>query len=192
MIFEETPLPGVHLIRLEKREDERGFFARAFCREEFLAHGLEPHVAQANSSLSRQAGTLRGMHFQFSPMAETKIVRCARGSLYDVVVDLRPDSPAHRRWFGAELTAANGEMLFVPRGCAHGFLTLEADTEAYYLVSAPYAAEFESGVRFDDPAFGIEWPNTVEVISPKDDAWPPYEPDERMCGLLTGSGGRPA
>ena len=156
----------------EPRGDERGWFARMFCRREFEAHGLIAEVAQSNTSFSKYAGTLRGMHFQKPPAEETKLVRCIRGDIYDVVLDVRPGSPTRGQHFGAELTQNNGRMLYVPRGCAHGFLTLEPESEILYLVSEYYAPETESGVRYDDPAFGIEWPRPVEVISDKDAGWP--------------------
>lgn len=178
MIFQETELPGAYLIEPEKRGDERGFFARAWCAREMAEHGLAAELAQANLSRSAQAGTLRGMHFQRAPHAETKLVRCTRGSLYDVIVDLRPGSPTYRRWFGAELSADNGRMLYVPEGFAHGFQTLEDDTEAYYLVSEFYTPGAEGGVRYDDPAFAIRWPRPVTVISPKDESWPDYNEEQ--------------
>jgi dTDP-4-dehydrorhamnose 3,5-epimerase len=168
MRFRETPLPGSYLIDLEKREDERGFFARFFCQQEFGEHGLETSFVQINNSLSRDRGTLRGMHYQLEPAAEVKLVRVVRGSLWDVALDLRPDSATFGRWFAAELTAHNRRMMYIPRGFAHGFITLESDTEALYLVSAFYDPELERGVRWDDPRFGIEWPAEPSVISEKD------------------------
>ena len=172
MRFSKTTVEDAWLLELEPRGDDRGWFARTFCRREFEAHGLIPDVVQSNTSFSKYAGTLRGLHFQKPPAEETKLVRCVRGSLYDVAVDLRPGSPTYLRHFGTELTERNGRMLYVPRGCAHGFLTLEDDTEALYLVSEYYAPDKESGARYDDPAFGIEWPREVAVISEKDAAWP--------------------
>lgn len=178
MIFRETAVAGVFVIELEPRGDERGFFARVFCRAEFEEHGLNPHVEQCNVSLSPQAGTLRGMHFQLPPHAEAKTVRCTRGALWDVALDLRPDSPSYLRWVGVELTGENRRMLYVPEGCAHGFQTLADETEAFYQVSSAYAPDAERGVRWDDPAFGIEWPAAVSrVISDKDRSWPDYEPE---------------
>ena len=158
MIFHETPLQGVFLIEPEKRGDERGFFARVFCEDEFAAHGLETRFVQANNSLTAKKGTLRGMHYQLPPAAEVKLVRCIRGGLHDLIVDLRPDSPSFGKWFGADLTAENRMMMYVPRGFAHGFVTLTEDAEALYLVSAPYAPQQERGLRFDDPWFAAEWP----------------------------------
>jgi dTDP-4-dehydrorhamnose 3,5-epimerase len=176
MRFTETEVAGAYVVDLEPFEDDRGSFARVFCAEEFADHGLEPTIVQANLSRNRVAGTVRGMHFQSAPHAETKLVRCIRGALFDVVVDLRPDSPTYGRWAGRELTPANGRALYVPRGCAHGFQTLEDDTEAFYAASAAYAPDHEGGVHHADPAFGIEWPLPVASISPKDDAWPRFEP----------------
>ena len=177
MIFKETELPGAYVIDLERREDERGFFARAWCEDEFAAHGLSTRVAQCNLSWNERQGTLRGMHFQRPPHAEVKLIRCTRGAIYDVIVDLRPESPAHGRWIGVELTAENRRLLYVPEGFAHGYQTLEDDTETYYQVSVPYAPGAEDGLRWDDPAIGIEWPETYErVISAKDRAWPNFDP----------------
>jgi len=188
MIFEETGLPGLCVVRLDRHADDRGFFARAFCREEFGEHGLMTGVAQANISRSRHAGTLRGMHFQAPPAAEAKLVRCTRGALFDVGLDLRPGSPTYGRWFGIELRADEHTMLHVPEGFAHGFQTLTDDAEAFYQVSHPYAPEQERGIRFDDPQFGIEWPRPVRVISDKDAAWPDYEPDPALEALAIGRG----
>ncbi len=176
MIFSETPIPGAYMIDLERRGDERGFFARAFCRNEFAEHGLETEFVQINNSLSRERGTLRGMHYQLAPAAEVKVVRCVRGALYDVILDLRPDSPSFGRWFAAELSAENRRMMYVPRGFAHGFLTLTEDCEAFYLVSAFYAPELERGVRWNDPRFAIEWPAAPVVISDKDRNRPDFDP----------------
>ncbi len=172
MRFNKTPLDGAYTIDLEKRGDDRGFFARLFCEKEFSAAGLETRFVQINNSSSATRGTLRGMHFQLPPAAEVKVVRCIKGALYDVIVDLRPDSPTFMRWFGAELSAENRRMMYVPRGFAHGFITLADDTEAFYLVSAFYAPECERGLRFDDPAVGIEWPLSPTEMSEKDKSWP--------------------
>lgn len=177
MRFEETPVVGAFAIDLEPRGDERGFFARAFCRREFEGHGLDPDVVQCNLSLSTNAGTLRGMHLQRPPHEEAKLVRCTRGALWDVVLDLRPDSPSYLSSYGVELTADNRRMLYIPAGCAHGFQTLVPDTEAFYQVSAAYAPEHEGGVRWDDPVFALEWPEAAErTISEKDRSWPDYRP----------------
>jgi len=167
VIFTETPLDGVWVIDLEKRGDDRGFFARVFDDEEFSAQGLVTSWVNVNNSLSAQRGTLRGMHYQMSPAAEVKLVRCIRGAFFDVALDLRTG-----RWFGVELSAENRRMLYVPDHCAHGFLTLEDDTEALYLTSAHYSPEHERGARWDDPAYAIDWPFPPVVLSDKDRAWP--------------------
>lgn len=174
MKFTETPLAGAFVVDLERRGDERGFFARMFCAREFREHGLDDTLVQGNLSLSAKKGTLRGMHFQHAPAAETKFVRCTRGALYDVIVDLRPDSATFKQHYGVELSADNRRQLYVPRGFAHGFLTLTDDTEAAYLVSEYYTPGAEGGVRWNDPAFGIRWPGEVTVMSPKDEAWPDF------------------
>jgi dTDP-4-dehydrorhamnose 3,5-epimerase len=168
MIFTETPLPGAYLIDLEKRGDDRGFFARAFCANELAARGLAARFVQVNDSLTAQKGTLRGMHYQLAPKAETKLVRCIRGRLYDAILDLREGSPTFGRSFGAELSADNRRMMYVPKGFAHGFVTLEDDTEAFYFVDEFYAPERERGIRWDDPRFAIEWPLRPVVLSDKD------------------------
>jgi dTDP-4-dehydrorhamnose 3,5-epimerase len=145
-----------------------------WCDQEFRANGLLADIAQINTGYSPRRGTLRGMHYQLAPYREVKVVRCLRGSVFDVVVDLRPESPTHRRWMGVELTAENGRMLYIPEGCAHGYLTLDDSTELMYLTSQPYAADAATGVRFDDPAFGIEWPAEAQLISQADRDWLPY------------------
>ncbi len=174
MIFTKTPIPGCFLVDLEKRGDDRGFFARFFCEREFAAQGIVMRSVQINTSVSAHKGTLRGMHYQLPPSEEVKVVRCILGRLYDVVLDLRRDSPTYRRHFAAELTPQNRSMMVVPRGCAHGFLTLEDNTEALYLVSAYYDSSAERGVRWNDPAFAILWPSEPAVLSPKDSAIPDY------------------
>ena len=176
MIFKETPLSGAFLIELEKREDERGFFARAFCENEFGKQGLVSRFVQINDSLSARRGTLRGLHYQLPPRAETKLVRCVRGALYDVILDLREDSPTFGRSFGVELTADNRRMLYVPKQFAHGFLTTADDTEAFYLVDAFYSPEHERGIRYDDPRFRIEWPFQPLVVSEKDARHRDFDP----------------
>jgi dTDP-4-dehydrorhamnose 3,5-epimerase len=168
MIFTETPLKGAYVIDLERRGDERGFFARAFCEREFAGQGLVPRFVQANNSLSAQKGTLRGMHYQLAPKAETKLVRCIRGALYDLILDLRPGSATFGQSFGAELTAENRRMMYVPKGFAHGFITLADDTEAFYFVDEFYAPEHERGVRWNDPGFNLRWPIAPIVLSDKD------------------------
>lgn len=172
MRIEVTALPGVHIIRPDRFEDERGYFARTFCAREFAAAGLNPDVAQCNVSCSRQRGTLRGMHFQLPPAAETKLVRCTRGAIFDVALDVRPGSPTFGRWVGAELNAENGAMLYVPKGFAHGFQTLTDDAEVFYQMSAFYTPELGRGVRWNDPAFAIAWPLPVSVIAPRDRDYP--------------------
>lgn len=174
MIFKETPLKDACIIEIEKREDQRGFFARGWCQKEFEEHGLNSRLVQANISFNHKKGTLRGMHYQLAPFAETKLVRCTRGALYDVIIDVRPDSPTYKQWFGVELTGDNYRMLYVPEGFAHGFQTLEDNTEATYQVSEFYAPGHEQGVRYNDPAFAIQWPLEVQVISDKDRSWPEY------------------
>ncbi len=181
MIFAETPIPGAYLIDLEVKGDDRGFFARAFCEREFAAHGLVTHFVQVNNSLSRHRGTLRGMHYQLPPKAETKLVRCLRGGLYDLILDLRPDSPTFGKSFGAELTAENRRMMYVPKGFAHGFITLTDDTEAFYFVDEFYAPQHERGVRWDDPQFELSWPLPPVVLSDKDANQRSYDPDWHLA-----------
>ena len=176
MIFTETPLTGAYLIDLEKHGDERGFFARAFCEREFASHGLVTHFVQINNSLSARQGTLRGMHYQLTPKAETKVVRSIRGALYDIILDLRDGSPTFGQSFGAELTAENRRMMYVPKGFAHGFFTLADDTEAFYLVDEFYAPEYERGIRWDDPRFAIRWRAQPNVISDKDRNFRDFDP----------------
>jgi dTDP-4-dehydrorhamnose 3,5-epimerase len=174
MRFTPTRLSGAFILDPERREDARGHFARTFCRREFEAHGLKPDIAQANIAWNARKGTLRGMHYQVAPAAETKLVRCTRGALWDVIVDLRPDSPTFLEHVGVELSAENGRQLFVPELFAHGYITLADDTEAAYQVGEFYAPDAERGIRYDDPALGIAWPVPVEVISDKDAAWPAF------------------
>lgn len=168
MIFTQTPIPGAFLIDLEKRGDDRGFFARMYCEKEFAAQGLVTHFVQVNNSLSATRGTLRGMHYQLPPKAETKLVRCVRGALWDAIVDLRPNSPTFGKSFGAELSAENRRMLYVPKGFAHGFVTLSDATEAIYLVDEFYGPEQERIARWNDPKYGIQWPIAPVVLSDKD------------------------
>jgi dTDP-4-dehydrorhamnose 3,5-epimerase len=174
--FTETKVAGAFLIEPEPIEDERGFFARTFCREEFEAHGLDPVVAQCNLSFNHRRGTLRGLHYQAAPHQEAKLVRCTRGAIWDVALDLRPGSPTYRAWFGAELSHGNRASLYIPQGCAHGFLSLTDASEVAYQMSAPYAPDAARGVRWDDPAFGIEWPGEVLVINQRDASYPDVEP----------------
>lgn len=174
MIFHETAVQGASLIELNKLTDDRGFFARAFCTAEFAEHGLETVFVQSNVSRNRKRGTLRGMHMQADPHGEVKVVRCTRGAVFDAFVDLRPESPTYLQWFGAELSEDNHRTLYIPSGCAHGYLTLCDEAEVMYLVSASYHPESERGYRWNDPAFGIEWPKTPgeKIISDKDSSWP--------------------
>ena len=187
MKFSPTPLKDAYTIDLEKRGDDRGFFARVFCENEFAGHQLEKHFVQVNNSLSSARGTLRGLHYQLAPAAEVKVVRCIRGAVWDAIIDIRPDSPTFARWFGAELSAENRRMMYVPRGFAHAILTLTDDTELLYLVSEFYAPAEERGVRWNDPRFGIQWPLEPTEISEKDRSWPDFDPSfhgiERLRGI---------
>lgn len=176
MKFRETAVADARLVELERRGDARGFFARLFCEEEFAAAGLVSRYPQVNNSLSARRGTLRGLHYQLPPVAEAKVVRCVRGALWDVVADLRPDSLSYGRWFGATLDAEARTMMYVPPGCAHGFVTLTDGTEALYLSGAPYAPAEERGIRYDDPWLAVEWPMAPAEISDKDRAWPGFDP----------------
>jgi dTDP-4-dehydrorhamnose 3,5-epimerase len=174
VIFHETNLKGAFVIDIEKLEDHRGFFARAWCQKEFEEHHLVSRIRQANVSYNMTKGTLRGMHYQLSPYEETKLVRCTNGAIYDVIIDLRPVSPTYAQWIGVELTAENYKMLYVPENFAHGFITLKNNTEVTYQVSQFYTPGSERGIRWDDPAFGIDWPIEARVISDKDSNWPDY------------------
>ena len=174
MRFTETPLKGAYLIEIAKIGDERGFFGRSWCRKEMDDAGLDADIAQINTSLTRSKGTLRGLHFQVAPHQESKMIRCTRGAVYDVIVDLRPDSPTFRQWFGAELTADNHRALYSPKGFAQGFITLEDDTEITYFSSDFYAPGMDRGIRYDDPQFGIKLPMQPVVISDKDRSWPDF------------------
>jgi dTDP-4-dehydrorhamnose 3,5-epimerase len=172
MIFTETKLKGAFVIDLEPRGDDRGFFARAFCRREFEAHGLKPAIAQANISFNRRKGTVRGLHFQYPPAAETKYVRCSRGAIVDVIVDLRPESPSYLHHVAVELTADNRRGLFVPERFAHGYQVLEDNTETTYQVGEFYTPSAESGLRYSDPRLAIDWPLPATDMSDKDQRWP--------------------
>ena len=187
MKFIPTPLAGAYLIEIEPREDDRGFFARAYCGQEFQRAGLEARFCQLNNSFSAKRGTLRGMHYQLAPASEVKVVRCVAGALYDVIADLRPDSPTFGKWFGATLSATNRVSMYIPRGFAHGFLTLTNNVETFYLVSTFYAPQAERGLRYDDPWLAISWPSEPTEISPKDEAWPFFDPEfhgiERLRGV---------
>ncbi len=172
MIFTETALQGAYIIDIEPRSDSRGFFARAFCQNEFAAHGLKPMIAQANLAFNHYKGTLRGMHFQYPPTAETKIVRCTRGAIVDIIVDLRPESPTYLKHISAELTADNHRAIYVPERFAHGYQVLCDSTETSYQVGEFYTPGSEGGLRFNDPGLGLDWPLPVSVISEKDQDWP--------------------
>jgi dTDP-4-dehydrorhamnose 3,5-epimerase len=180
MRFTATPLPGAHVVDIQPIEDERGMFARSWCPDEFRLHALDPRLAACNVSANRDAGTLRGMHYQIAPHEEAKLVRCTAGAIYDVIIDLRPHSATFCRWFGIELTARNHTALYVPPGFAHGFQTLEPESEVLYLISTPYVAESARGVRWNDPAFAVEWPPTARrVMSKRDETYPDFRPDSR-------------
>lgn len=174
MIFTETKLAAAFIIDIDKLEDPRGFFGRAWSREEFGARGLSTTFVQANIALSHRKGTLRGLHYQAAPHEEAKLIRCSRGAVFDVAVDLRPSSVTYKQWISAELTADNYRMLYIPEGCAHGYQTLTDDAEVFYLVSASYSPQAERGIRYDDPGIGINWPLEPGVVSDKDRGWPPY------------------
>ena len=174
MIFTETKLPGAFEIELERKADDRGFFARTWCAREFAEHGLGTTLAQCNISFNAHKGTLRGMHWQAAPFEEAKLVRCSAGAIYDVIVDLRPGSPAYLQHVGVELTAERGNMLYVPEGLAHGFLTLEPATEVFYQMSEFYTPEAARGIRYDDPLFGIVWPAPVAMIAERDATYPDF------------------
>jgi dTDP-4-dehydrorhamnose 3,5-epimerase len=176
MKFTETALKGAFLLELERRGDDRGWFARYFCQQEYERHGLCHNIVQANNSFSKHKGTLRGMHYQIAPKAEDKIVRCLSGALLDVIVDLRPDSGTFLKHIAVELTAENRTMLFVPKGFAHGFLTLADNTEALYLVTEVYSPQHERGLRYNDPKLGIRWPFEPTVVSDKDSKHPDFHP----------------
>lgn len=175
MIFRETKLQGVFEIHLEPKSDARGFFARAWCQREFESKALNPRLVQCSISFNSRKGTLRGMHYQAQPYEEAKVVRCTKGAIFDVVIDLRPDSPTYKEWVSVALTATNRHMIYVPEGCAHGFLTLEDESEIFYQMSEFYNPESARGVRWNDPAFQIAWPEKVEVISERDQSYPNFE-----------------
>ena len=174
MIFDATKLPGVFLIHLDRKFDDRGFFARSWCQQEFESHGLASNLVQCSVSFNEHKGTLRGLHYQALPHPETKLVRCTSGAIYDVIVDLRPDSPTFKDWFAAVLSADNRDMLYIPRQCAHGFLTLAPQTEVFYQMSEFYFPELARGFRWNDPAFQVSWPASVEVISDRDRTYPDF------------------
>lgn len=167
-------MAGVFVTEVERRTDERGFFARTYCQEEFEAHGLNAEVVQCNISFNKRKGTLRGMHYQAKPFGEAKLVRCTSGSIYDVIIDLRPDSATFKRYFAVELSAENRKMLYIPEDFAHGFQTLQDDTEVFYQMSQRYSAEHARGVRWNDPAFGIAWPEGERIIIERDEKYPDF------------------
>jgi len=175
MVFQETEIVGVFTVSLDLLRDERGFFARTWCEREFSDHGLNPKLVQCSISFNKRKGTLRGVHFQAEPHCEAKLVRCTRGSIFDVALDLRPQSPTYLRWMGVDLTEENHRALYIPEGCAHGFLSLEDDAEVFYQMSESYHPESARGVRWNDPVFGIRWPGSVEVISERDRTYPDFE-----------------
>jgi dTDP-4-dehydrorhamnose 3,5-epimerase len=174
LIFTETKLAGAFVIELERRSDQRGFFSRTFCQQEFEAHGLNPKVVQCNVSFNERKGTLRGMHYQAAPFAEAKLVRCTSGSIHDVIIDLRPASTTFMHYFAVELSAENRRMLYIPEDFAHGFQTLQDDTEVFYQMAQRYSAEHARGVRWNDPAFGIEWPEGERIIIERDQKYPDF------------------
>jgi len=175
MIFAEMPLAGAYVIDLERRSDQRGFFARTWCQKEFEAHGLAVSLAQINLSHNVNKGTMRGMHYQCAPFEEAKVVSCTQGAIFDVILDLRPYSPTYLNWTAEELNADNHRALYIPEGCAHGFQTLADNSQVLYFMSEFYAPEHGRGVRYDDPAFAIEWPLAVTSISAADRSWPFYK-----------------
>ncbi len=178
MIFIETKLKGAYIFELEKQVDERGFFARSWCQRELAEHGLDTNLVQSNISLSKQAGTLRGLHYQRAPMAETKLVRCTWGEIYDVIIDLRPTSPTFLQWTAVVLSGENRRMLYVPKGFAHGFQSMVDNTEVFYQMGEFYAPAAAAGVRWNDPLFAIEWPLPVSLITAKDQAYADYSSDQ--------------
>ncbi len=188
MLFTETSLAGAYTIELQKKGDDRGFFARVFCCREFEELGLAGVFVQVNNSLSAVKGTLRGMHYQLAPKAETKLVRCIRGAMWDCIIDLRPDSPTFTRWCGAELSADNRRMMYVPKGFAHGFITLTDDVEAFYFVDEFYAPQAERGVRWNDPKFGIDWPVEPVVLSDKDGNHRDFDPAYHLAAQAEDQG----
>lgn len=178
MIFTETKLKGAFIIEIKKIEDERGFFGRSWCKKEMEENGLNGEIVQANTSFSFKKGTLRGMHYQVPPYEEAKIIRCVRGAIYDVIIDLRPGSAGYKKWIGTELTSDNYKMLYVPEGFAHGFITLTDNVEVYYNVTAFYTPGAEKGIRWNDPLFNIKWPVYPVVISSKDQEHPDFNDDK--------------
>jgi len=181
MIFTETKLAGAFLVSIKELTDDRGFFGRSWCKKEMEDHGLNGNVVQSNTSFSKKKGTIRGMHYQRHPFEETKLIRCTKGAIFDVIVDLRPDSPTFLQWFGAELTEENHKMVYVPENFAHGFITLEDDSEVTYLVTEYYTPGAEAGIRYNDPMLNIDWPTQATVVSEKDQSHPDF--DESVLSL---------
>jgi len=175
MIFTETKLKGAFIIEIKKLEDERGFFGRAWCQKEFEEHGLNGNICQINTSYTKNKGTIRGLHYQVNPYQETKFLRCTRGRIFDIIIDLRPDSPTFMQWIGNELSSDNYKMVYVPENFAHGILTLEDNSEVYYPVTQFYTQGAERGIRWNDPAFNIKWPVEVEIVSEKDNSHPDFD-----------------
>lgn len=176
MKFLETPLQGVYLIELEPAYDDRGFFARTWCKEEFQKHGLNPNLAQCSLSFNKKKGTLRGMHYQCEPHQEAKLVRCCSGAIHDVVLDLRRGSPTFGKWFASELNAGNHKMLYVPEGCAHGFQSLQDESTIFYQISEAYHPKSARGIRWNDPLFAIKWPIDAPMLADRDRSFPDYRP----------------
>ncbi len=187
MIFTETRLSGAYLIDLERKDDHRGFFARSWCRKEFEEHGLNPQFVQINVGFSFKKGTLRGMHYQIAPFREVKVVRCTIGAIYDVIIDLRPDSSTYKQWTGVELTYRNHRMIYIPEGFAHGYQTLADNSEISYQTSQFFDPNCARGNRYNDPVFGIEWPLSVSSISDADDSWPDFK--DSSLDSLSGKAG---
>lgn len=186
MVISETALAGAYIVDIDRREDSRGHFARTFCAEEFSSRGMQTLVAQASLSFNTRAGTLRGMHFQYPPAAETKYIRCTRGGVLDVIVDLRPESPTYLKHLAVDLTAENGRGLYVPKRFAHGFMTLVDDTELTYLISESHTPNAEGGLRYDEPRIGVKWPLPVSVISERDTRWLPLsEIEDRLSSRMS-------
>jgi dTDP-4-dehydrorhamnose 3,5-epimerase len=185
MIVNPTELPGAYIVDIEPHQDERGFFARTWCQREFEQHGLNPHLAQCSNSYNKRKGTLRGMHYQAAPHAEVKLIRCTAGAIFDVIIDLRPASPAFTRHIAVVLSAENRRMLYVPEGCAHGFQTLEDNTEVFYQMSEFYAPEYARGVRWNDRAFGIAWPHADRIIIDRDQQYPDFSPSQSFGSDIT-------
>lgn len=177
MIFTETNLKGAFVVEIKQLSDDRGFFGRSWCKREMEEHGLKGNVVQANTSFSKKKGTIRGFHFQKHPHEETKLIRCTKGAIYDVIIDLREESPTYLQWIGVELTEDNYKMVYVPENFAHAFITLTDNCEVYYLVTNPYTPNAEGGIRFDDPLFNVQWPVPVEVVSDKDKSFPDFRPN---------------